>query len=208
MPLSLVNRSGHRPSHEGAAERFDQAIALCREAGFRKILLRGDTDCSSTRHLDRWRQAGVGFLFGIDAMLNLVKIAAGQSGRAWERLQRPVKYEVKREPRSRPENIKEQVVVERGYRNLRLDSEDVAEFDYLPGACRRPYRMVVVHKNLSVEAGGRGSGLVRRRPVLLLPDQRRGHRGRWVGVLGQRSLRPGEANRPAQETAWTRCGCR
>jgi len=44
-------------------------------------------------------------------------------------------------------------VVERGFRNLRLDSEDVAEFDYRPRACRRPYRVVVVRKNLSVEAG-------------------------------------------------------
>ena len=53
-PLYLVNRSGSRPSHEGAAERFDQAIALCRQAGFERVLLRGDTDFSSTRHLDRW----------------------------------------------------------------------------------------------------------------------------------------------------------
>ena len=57
------------------------------------------------------------------------------------------------QPRGRRENIKEQVVVERGFRNLRLDSEDVAEFDYRPRACRRPYRVVVVRKNLSVEAG-------------------------------------------------------
>src|SRR5437016_2931512 len=48
-PLYLVNRSGNRPSHEGAAERFDQAIALCREAGFERVLLRGDTDFSSTQ---------------------------------------------------------------------------------------------------------------------------------------------------------------
>jgi hypothetical protein len=152
-PLALVNRSGNRPSHEGAAARFDQAIALCREAGFERILLRGDTDFSSTRHLDRWDQAGVRFVFGMDAMPNLVEIAAGLSGRAWKRLQRPAKYAVKTETRSRAENIKEQVVVERGFRNLRLDSEDVAEFEYRPGACRRPYRMVVVRKNLSVERG-------------------------------------------------------
>jgi hypothetical protein len=43
--LRLVNRSGNRPSHEGAAEQFDQCLALCRAAGFRRILLRGDTDC-------------------------------------------------------------------------------------------------------------------------------------------------------------------
>ncbi len=45
------------------------------------------------------------------------------------------------------------MVVERGFRNLRLDSEDVAEFDYPPGAFRRGYRVVAVRKNLSVEAG-------------------------------------------------------
>ena len=152
-PLYLVNRSGNRPSHEGAAERFDQAIALCREGGFERILLRGDTDFSSTRHLDRWDGAGVRLLFGIDAMPKLVEMAAGLSGRAWKRLARPAKYAVRTETRARPENIKEQVVVERGYRNLRLRSEDVAEFAYQPGACRRPYRVVVVRKNLSVEAG-------------------------------------------------------
>ena len=152
-PLYLVNRSGNRPSHEGAAERFDQAIALCREAGFRQVLLRGDTDFSSTRHLDRWNQTGVRFLFGIDAMPKLVELAAGLSGSAWKRLQRPAKYAVKTEPRTRPENIKEQVVVERGFRNLRLESEEVAEFRYQPGACRRGYRVVAVRKNLSVEAG-------------------------------------------------------
>jgi len=152
-PLRLVNRSGNRPSHEGAAERFDQAIALCREGGFRRILLRGDTDFSLTRHLDRWNEAGVRFLFGIDAMPKLVEIAAGLSRGGWQRLQRPAKYEVKTEARSRPENIKEQVVVERGFRNLRLQSEEVAEFAYQPGACRQPYRVVVVRKNVSVEAG-------------------------------------------------------
>ena len=64
-PLYLVNRSGNRPSHEGAAERFDQAIGLCQSAGFRQILLRGDTDFSQTRHLDGWDDQGVGFIFGI-----------------------------------------------------------------------------------------------------------------------------------------------
>ena len=152
-PLRLVNRSGNRPSHEGAAERFDQAIGLCREAGFARILLRGDTDFSSTRHLDRWDEAGVRFVFGIDAMPKLVEIAAGLSRRAWKRLERPAKYAMRTETRTRPENIKEQIVVERGYRNLRLTSEDVAEFDYQPVACGRPYRVVVVRKNLSVERG-------------------------------------------------------
>ena len=54
--LRLVNRPGNRPSHEGAAPLLDECITLCREAGFRKIVLRGDTDFSQTAHLDRWHE--------------------------------------------------------------------------------------------------------------------------------------------------------
>jgi hypothetical protein len=95
----------------------------------------------------------VRFVFGIDAMANLRERAADLSERAWKRLERPAKYAVKTQPRSRRENVKERVVVERGFRNVRLESEDVAEFQYQPGACRRPYRVIVVRKNLSVERG-------------------------------------------------------
>jgi hypothetical protein len=63
-PLFIVNRSGNRPSHEGAAEYLDKAIELCRRAGFADILLRGDTDFSQTQHLDRWADDEVRFIFG------------------------------------------------------------------------------------------------------------------------------------------------
>ena len=74
-PLYLVIRRGNRPSHEGAAARFDQAIALCKRAGFKRVLLRGATDFAQARHLDGWHSAGVRFIFGLDAMPNLVEIA-------------------------------------------------------------------------------------------------------------------------------------
>ena len=75
-PLFLVNRPGSRPSHEGAAQCFDQAIELCKQAGFRQILLRGDSDFSQTEYLDGWDAAGnVRFIFGIDAMANLKRLA-------------------------------------------------------------------------------------------------------------------------------------
>ena len=41
--LSIVNRPGNRPSHEGAAALVDQATAVCFRGGFRRALLRGDT---------------------------------------------------------------------------------------------------------------------------------------------------------------------
>jgi len=49
--------------------------------------------------------------------------------------------------------VKEQIVVEREFKNIVLKSEDVAEFDYRPTACSKTYRMIVVRKNLSVEKG-------------------------------------------------------
>jgi hypothetical protein len=152
-PLFLVNRSGNRPSAEGAAERFDQARMLCREAGFRRITFRGDTDFSQTGHLDRWDTNGVRFVFGYDARANVIGCADALPPRAWTRLVRRARYEVQTEPRQRPVNVKAAIIVEREFKNLRLEAEAVAEFPYQPTACATTYRMVVVRKNISVEQG-------------------------------------------------------
>ena len=154
-PLFVVNRSGNRPSHEDAAAYLDRAIEVCRQSGFAQILLRGDTDFTQTKHLDRWDADGVGFLFGIDAMKNLVERAERLPGKAWKRLVRPAKYPVRTQERTRPDNVKEQIVHQREFKNTRLVDEEVAEFVYRPTACRKDYRVVVVRKNLSVEQGER-----------------------------------------------------
>ena len=152
-PLFLINRSGNRPSAEGAAERFDQARALCREAGFQRITFRGDTDFSQTRHLDRWDANGVRFVFGYDARAKVIGAADALPTRAWTRLVRRPPYDVQTEPRQRPVNVKAATIVERAFKNFRLEAEAVAEFPYQPTACAQPYRMVVVRKNISVEQG-------------------------------------------------------
>lgn len=152
-PLYLSNRSGNRPSHEGAAAYLDRAIGLCRRAGFQRVRLRGDTDFSQTAQLDRWDSGGVTFLFGIDAMRNLIERANALPKSAWERLRRRPKYAVKTQPRTRPENVKERIVVEKEYKNIKLLGEQVAEFAHRPTACERAYRVIVLRKKLSVEQG-------------------------------------------------------
>jgi hypothetical protein len=148
--LRLVNRSGNRPSHDGAAEQVDKAVAVCFQGGFRRVLLRGDTDFAQTAHLDRWdADPRVHFIFGYDATPNLVALADGLPERAWRTLERPARYEVRTQPRQRPDNVKEAIVVARQFDNIRLCGEEVAEFVYQPTACRKEYRMVVVRKNLS-----------------------------------------------------------
>jgi len=154
-PLYLVNRSGNRPSHEGAAAYLDRAWRLCRRGGFGKVLFRGDVAFSQTTHLDGWDAEGARFIFGLAAMPNLVDMAEGLDSTAWKPLRRKPRYTVKTHPRRRPRNVKEQIVVEKEYKNIRLCSEQVAEFAYRPTACKKPYRVVVLRKNLSIEKGER-----------------------------------------------------
>ena len=147
----LVNRSGNAPSHLDSAVWIDRSLDLV-EGRFEEVWLRGDTDFSLTEHLDRWDER-CKFVFGLDAYPNLVGMARGFSERKWETLERKPSYEVKTQERQRPENVKERIVKERGYKNIRTVSEQVAEFDYRPGKCKKTYRVVVLRKNLTVERG-------------------------------------------------------
>lgn len=152
--LRVVNRPGNRPSHEGAAAEVDRCLAVCFRGGFRKVLLRGDTDFSQTEHLDRWdADPRVKFVFGYDAMPNLVALAEALPEKAWKKLERPPRYTVATQPRQRPDDVKDEVVRRRQFETLRLQCEHVAEFEYRPGACGKDYRMVVVRKNISREKG-------------------------------------------------------
>ena len=152
-PLFILNRSGNRPSHEGVEIFFGAAVALCRQAGFSDILLRGDTDFSLTREFDRWDADGVRFIFGYDAAQNLTNRASGAPEHEYRELVLRAERAIKAKPRTRPERVKEQIVVERKFKNIKLKSEDITEFSYKPRKCKQTYRMVAVRKNLSVERG-------------------------------------------------------
>jgi Transposase DDE domain group 1 len=154
--LSVVNRSGNRPSHEGAAAEVDRAMQVCFRGGFRRVLLRGDSKFTQTEHLDRWDDDGrVRFIFGFEAYANLKALAEDLPDRVWKPLERPARYVIKTQPRQHPDNVKEERVVARAFENQRLQSEAVAECNYQPTACKKTYRLVVVRKNISVEKGER-----------------------------------------------------
>jgi Transposase DDE domain group 1 len=152
--LSIVNRPGNRPSHEGAAAEIERCMAICFKGGFRKILLRGDNDFSQTKHLDRWHaNPNIKFIFGFDSRLNLKERAENLPPREWQKLERPPRYEVATKERQRPENVKDRLVKQRQFDTLRLNSEEVAEFNYTPTECKVEYRMVVIRKNITKEKG-------------------------------------------------------
>ena len=149
--LYLVNRPGNCPSNAGAVEWMDRGIDLVAPV-FKKVWLRGDSAFSLTPNFDRWNEK-VHFVFGYDAMQNLVEMADGVREAAWKPLQRPARYDIKTEKRRRPENVKERVIKEREFKNIRLESEQVADFDYRPARCENTYRIVALRKNLTVEKG-------------------------------------------------------
>ncbi len=152
--LRLVNRPGNRPSHEGAADALDRAVATCLRGGFRRVLLRGDTDFSQTEHLDRWNQDGrIRFIFGYDCKANLKELAEDLPGHVWRKLDRPPRPQPATGPRHRPDDVKARIVRERAYETLRLTHEEIADWDYRPHACSREYRLIVVRKNITREKG-------------------------------------------------------
>jgi hypothetical protein len=160
-PLFIVNRSGNRPSHEGAPALFDRAIALCRSAGFMDILLRGDTDFSLTKYLDGWDEQGVRFVFGYDASQGLVSRAEEIDDSEYGQLHRRADVlfaAFDRVARAKPARVKDQIVFEREYLNIRLEREDLSEFDYKPSRAERTYRIVVLRKTLVSERGQESLG--------------------------------------------------
>ena len=152
-PLYLGLLGANRPSHEGVIDYYDRAIALCRQAGFHEIRLRGDTDFSLTTEFDRWDDDGVRFVFGYDAKANLIERAQSSDEEIYHELVTRAERQIATTPRARPRNVKDEIVRERNYKVLRQAAEDVVEFSYRPGNCKRDYRVVALRKNISVERG-------------------------------------------------------
>jgi hypothetical protein len=155
-PLFVINRSGNRPSEEGAPEVFDRAIALCRRGGFKDILLRGDTAFSLTKHFDRWHDDGIRFIFGYDASKTMKRLADAIEDDDYQELIRNAK--TASISRANMPRVKEQIVRKREFRNLRLEREDIAEFEYQPKAANRAYRFIVLAKTIVEEKGQRTLG--------------------------------------------------
>jgi len=151
--LYVVNRSGNTPSHADAATWIDKAIAQI-SPYTQRICLRGDTAYSLTENFDRWAES-IDFVLGMSCNAKMQSCAEALPAEAWSRLERKPSYEtLTDESRTRYQrNEKEHIVKEREYLNLRLNYEDIAEFDYQPGKCSQPYRVVALRKNISKMKG-------------------------------------------------------
>ena len=150
--LYAVNRPASRPSHDGAPAWIQRAVTWAREsAGFEEVRLRGDTDFSLTAYFDRWTDDGVEFVFGIDAHPSFVRRAQALEAEVWQRFERPVSERKSR--RQRPADVRGEVVFQKGYRDLTLEEEHIAEMIYRPRKAKQTYRMIVLRKTIRVMKG-------------------------------------------------------
>jgi len=152
-PLFIVNRSGNRPSHEGAPQVLTEAVELCRSAGFTDVLLRGDTDFSMTAHLDAWHDDGVRFVFGYASNKSFENRAEAMPDVEYEGLVRKAELlfearDPKPAERAKQPRVKEAIVEKRGYLNRKLLWEDTAEFHHKPSKAKNTYRIVVLRKRV------------------------------------------------------------
>jgi DDE family transposase len=152
--LYLLNRPGQAASHRDSVEWIDRAVELVAPVAG-TVTIRGDTDFTHTAHLDRWSQAGRQFILGMDAHPKVIQLAEQLPASAWQKLERLPKYEILTEPRHKAFRYKEQIVIEKEFRNQVLLGEDIAEIEYQPLKCARKYRLVILRKNISVQKGER-----------------------------------------------------
>lgn len=151
--LYTRNRPGNRPSHDGCFDYLDPAVEVVRDAGFKRVRLRGDGHFSLTDDFDYWTKIKVEFVFGMPAHKKLVGIAESLQEANWKRLHRKSRTADPCRRGARKPRVKKRIIEERGYKNLELEREDYAEFAYQPIKCEREYRMVVLRKTINVTKG-------------------------------------------------------
>ena len=152
--LRLTNRGGNAQSGHNAFKDVDKTIALCKKAGFERILLRGDTAFTQTDHLDRWDADNVEFVFGIAKHANLLAKIDEIAEEQWEPVPREPSYDPSTPDRARPDKVKRQIIEQRGYRNRRLKEEVYVEVPYKPYKCDKTYRLIIVRKRQDVTQQG------------------------------------------------------
>ena len=151
--LAAINRPGNFTSHQESTYYIDQGIDRVLAGGFERVRVRGDTAFYLTKNFDRWSEEGVEFVLGASATKTLLQHVDWRPERDWKPLERPARHERKSAARTRPENVRQRIVRENGYRNLTLQREDILEFAYRPSACEKTYRVIALRKKIDVAKG-------------------------------------------------------
>jgi hypothetical protein len=93
----------------------------------------------------------------------------------------------------------------KGYKNLRLQGESIAEIDYRPHKCKKSHRLIIVRKNISVQKG-ENALFEEIRYLFYITNRRSDTPEKIVGLAnGRCATRKTSSNN--SKTGSTPCGC-
>jgi len=153
--LDGVNRPGNERSGDRAAYLLRRNLPRV-TAHFGSVCVRGDSKYGRSDVLEVCHQYGANVVVCWQSCATLRRISEQLPARAWDLLSRDgdaaQENGVKRRRRRR--NVRRMKARKRGYTDKKLKQEKVAEFAYTPcplrGKIEKPYRMIVIRKQIEV----------------------------------------------------------
>lgn len=158
--LAVRLRPGNVQSYEGADEELRRVLPRVKKH-HRKVLVRGDSHFDQREIREACEQAGVNFAFvspswsdrpGKAARIKDWRPFRTRAQRA--RTERESKPDF--DPRWRKPNKKRMAVVARGYTNIDLARQWVAEIPHRPPGSDKTYRLIIRKQLLDIESGQAG----------------------------------------------------
>jgi hypothetical protein len=147
--LAVRNRPGNVRSSEGAAELLEETLPRVQRR-FRDVLVRADSDFDRRDVREACEAAGAHFAFVAREATNRLSWAEGLPESAWKsfrtRAQREREQARQRrgwKPRRKKRNRRRRRARERGYTNLALKRQWVAEIPWTPPGATKAYRMIL-----------------------------------------------------------------
>jgi hypothetical protein len=157
--LAVRNRPGNVRSSEGAAEVLTAQLPRLKRH-FRHVLVRGDSDFDRADVRQACEAAGVHFAFVAREASNRLAWAEGIPESAWK----PFRTRAQREhaarrqragfvPRRKQRNRRRRRARERGYTDLILTQQWLAEIPWTPAGSERTYRMILRRQRIEQSEG-------------------------------------------------------
>lgn len=168
--LRLINRPGNVPSAEGAAEQLESLAPLLRTR-FKRVIVRGDSAFARQDIFDACERQGMCFAIVSPEQSNFLALAESLEERLWKPFRGDLGSASSGEDRQKPRrkrgrNVRRRRARQRGKRDLKLERQWLAEFDYRPARSSTTYRLLIRRQRIEESQQGELFELWRYRFVL------------------------------------------
>jgi len=150
--LAVRNRSGNLRSSNGAAELLEETLPRAKRR-FADVLVRADSDFDRRDVRDACEAEGAFFAFVAREATGIPE-SAWRSFRTRDHRQREARRRSRAfQPRRKKRNRRRRRARERGYTNLQLRRQWVAEIPWAPAGSEKTYRMIIRRQRIEQSEG-------------------------------------------------------